>query len=130
MISTATKVADEQKIAEITEIKIKLGELQQIEKNTFEFALREIIRSQHPIFKKVKIELQVAKAVLRCRACGKDWPFGDIIKRLNSTESEAIHFVPEVVHAYIRCPECGSPDFEIAQGRGVWIDSILGERVD
>ena len=130
VVSTATKVAEEQRLEEITEVKIKLGQLQQIEKNTFEFALKEIIRLQYPMLKNAKIELQIEKTVLKCRVCGEDWFFVDVIKKMSSIESEAIHFVPEVAHAYIRCPECKSPDFEITQGRGVWIDSILGEQVD
>ncbi|MCK4571832.1 hydrogenase maturation nickel metallochaperone HypA, partial [candidate division WOR-3 bacterium] len=46
VISTAIKVAEEEKFKEITEIKIKLGELQQIEIEIFEFALKEIIQPQ------------------------------------------------------------------------------------
>jgi hydrogenase nickel incorporation protein HypA/HybF len=37
---------------------------------------------------------------------------------------EAIHFLPEAVHAYISCPNCGSFDFEIVGGRGVYIRRI------
>jgi hydrogenase nickel incorporation protein HypA/HybF len=40
--------------------------------------------------------------------------------------SEAIHFVPEMAHVYIKCPSCGSPDFEVVEGRGVWLQSIKG----
>jgi hydrogenase nickel incorporation protein HypA/HybF len=40
--------------------------------------------------------------------------------------AEAIHFVPEVAHTYIKCPSCGSPDFEIVEGRGVWLENIKG----
>ncbi len=130
VVSTAVKAAKEQGLGEITGIKIKLGQLQQIDKDTFEFALREIVRPQHPVSKKVNIDLQVEKAVLQCRVCGKNWTFGDTIKGLNSSKLEAIHFVPEVAHAYVRCPKCGNPDFKIVKGRGVWIDSISGERVD
>lgn len=129
VVSTAAKVAEKEKLSEITEIKIGLGQLQQIETNIFEFAIREIIRSQKTVFKKTKIVLQVQKAVMKCRNCGKKWASAAVVERLDSTDSEAIHFVPEVAHAYIRCPECKSPDFEIAQGRGVWINSISGEKV-
>ncbi len=127
VISTASKAAREQGLGEITEIKIKLGQLQQIEADIFEFALKEIVQAQKPLFENVKIQLQEEKVVLKCRACGYEWMFGDNMKELDHERSEAIHFVPETAHAYIRCPECGSPDFEILKGRGVWIDSITGE---
>ena len=56
-----------------------------------------------------------------------EWLFGEAIKGLSEEQSEAIHFIPEVAHVYIRCPECESPDFEFVKGRGVWIESIEGE---
>ncbi len=49
-------------------------------------------------------------------------------KELGENEQEAIHFVPEAAHAFIRCPACGSPDFEISKGRGVWVERITGMR--
>ena len=30
---------------------------------------------------------------------------------LEKDESEAIHFLPELAHTFIRCPQCGGPDF-------------------
>jgi hydrogenase nickel incorporation protein HypA/HybF len=39
-------------------------------------------------------------------------------------EREAVHFLPEAAHAYLRCPRCGSVDFDVAAGRGVSIVSI------
>jgi len=127
VISTVIKTARERGLGKITDININLGQLQQIESDIFEFALKEIIQSQKPLFKNVKIQLREEKAVLKCRACGHEWPFGDNIRELDHERSEAIHFVPEAAHAYIRCPKCESPDFEILKGRGVWIDSITGE---
>jgi hydrogenase nickel incorporation protein HypA/HybF len=32
---------------------------------------------------------------------------------------ESIHFLPESIYAYYRCPRCGSIDFEIVKGRGI-----------
>jgi hydrogenase nickel incorporation protein HypA/HybF len=47
---------------------------------------------------------------------------------LDEDETEAIHFMPEIAHIYIRCPQCKSPDFDIIQGRGVQVGVIEGER--
>ena len=129
VVSTVSKMAEKEKLSEITEVNIGLGQLQQIETDIFEFAIRENIRTKESLFKNTKIGIKVEKAFMKCRNCGKKWAFGDVVKELNLQDSEAIHFVPELAHAYIRCPECKSPDFEIAQGRGVWIDSILGKKV-
>jgi hydrogenase nickel incorporation protein HypA/HybF len=76
------------------------------------------------IFKKAKFRILRAKTALKCRVCGTTWQFN--IRKLDEQTAEAIHFVPEVAHTYIKCPKCGSPDFEILNGRGVWLESVKG----
>jgi len=127
VVLTAEKAAKEQGFQEIQEIIIKLGELQQIERDTFEFAIREIIQPSRSLFKKTKIQIHDEKAVLQCLRCGHKWTFKRDTEKLSPAEFEAIHFVPEVAHVYMPCPECKSPDYKIIQGRGVWVDSIVGE---
>lgn len=127
VISSVLKAAEEEGLGEITKIKIKMGELQQMDIEVFEFALREISQPQRPIMRKAKIELETEEAILKCRACGHEWLFSEAIKGLSEEQSEAIHFIPEVAHVYIRCPKCESPDFEFVKGRGVWIESIEGD---
>ncbi len=127
VISSVLKAAEEEGLGEITKIEIKIGELQQMDMRVFEFALREISQPQRPIMRKAKIELETEKAILKCRVCGHEWLFSEAIKGLSEEQAESIHFIPEVAHVYIRCPECESPDFEFMKGRGVWINSIEGE---
>ncbi|MCK4582169.1 hydrogenase maturation nickel metallochaperone HypA, partial [Candidatus Bathyarchaeota archaeon] len=64
----------------------------------------------------------------KCRNCGNEWDFTS--EGMTEDVSEAIHFVPEMAHVYIRCNECGSPDFEVAEGRGVWLATIKGVKGD
>jgi hydrogenase nickel incorporation protein HypA/HybF len=61
---------------------------------------------------------------MRCRACGHTWVFNK--KELDENMVEAIHFVPEIAHVYVKCSKCGSPDFEVLGGRGVWLVSVKG----
>jgi hydrogenase nickel incorporation protein HypA/HybF len=127
VISTAIKAAEEEGLTEITGIKIKIGELQQIDREIFEFALREIIQPQRPIVRKAKTDLEIERAILKCRICDEEWAFGDALKELTEEQSESIHFVPEIAHVHIRCPRCSSHDFEVVKGRGVWLDFVQGE---
>ena len=46
ILTAAVEAAEKEKLKKITEIKIGMGELQQIEQDIFEFALDEIIKSQ------------------------------------------------------------------------------------
>jgi len=123
VITAAQQIAEKEKLKEIKEATIKVGELQQIEQDILRFALSQL---KPKSFKNVKFYITKAKTTLKCRACGNTWLFRK--DKLDEAIAEAIHFVPEVAHAYIKCPKCGSPDFEISEGRGVWLENIKGVR--
>jgi hydrogenase nickel incorporation protein HypA/HybF len=123
IIAAASEVAEKEGLREVKEVEIKVGELQQIELDILEFALSQLKPAK---FKNANFNITIEKAQLNCRVCGHKWFFSK--EELNKNTSEAIHFVPEVAHAYIKCPKCGSPDFEILQGRGVLLESIKGEK--
>jgi len=124
VIATAIEESRKEGVKEITEIKLKIGELQQMELEVFEFALDELAKEQDELLTNVKIEMETEPAIFRCRVCGHEWDFEEA--GLSDDEGEAVHFAPEVAHAYVRCPSCKSPDFEVIQGRGVLIQSIKG----
>jgi len=121
VVSTTLKIAEEKGLKEIIELKIKIGELQQIDQEIFEFALSQL---RSPMFKNAKFSLETVKAELECRVCNHKWKFST--ENMDEDVSEFIHFIPEIAHTYLKCPKCGSPDFEILMGRGVWLDSIKG----
>ncbi|UCD14736.1 MAG: hydrogenase nickel incorporation protein HypA [Thermoplasmatales archaeon] len=128
IISAAVEAAEKEKLKTVTEIKIGIGELQQIEQDIFEFALGEIIKSHGNKLKNVKISIETERSILKCKSCEHTWNFGDAKKKLDDDEAEDIHFIPEVVFVHTRCPKCGSPDFEITTGRGISIISIKGKK--
>lgn len=128
IITASLEAAEKEKLEKITEINIQIGELQQIEQDIFEYALNEIIKTQDKKLKNVKICIETEKSTLKCKNCGHTWTFSEMEKKLNEDEAEAIHFIPEVAFVHARCPKCGSPDFEIAKGRGIIIKSIKGTR--
>ena len=127
ILTAAVEESKKEKMKKITEIKIALGELQQIQKDIFRFALDEIIKEQGGIFKNTKIIIKTEKSTLKCKNCQSAWSFSDMKKKLSQDEGESIHFIPEVAFVHTRCPKCGSPDFEIIAGRGVSITQIKGE---
>ncbi len=121
VIKTVIETAKKEGIGRIIEVKIKIGEMQQLEHEIFKIALTQL----KPVeLRDTEFKIEVDKTKLRCRVCGHEWFF----KKEGFGEEilEAIHFLPEVSHAYVKCPKCGSPDFEIVSGRGIWIDSIRG----
>ncbi|MCL2288651.1 MAG: hydrogenase nickel incorporation protein HypA [Candidatus Bathyarchaeota archaeon] len=121
ILTTAVKIADMEQLREVTQVTIRLGELQAADLEILKFALGEI---KSDLFKSAKFRFLKAKTVLKCRVCGISWPFKK--DSVDAEIVEAIHFVPEAAHTFIKCPKCVSPDFEIVSGRGVWLDSIKG----
>lgn len=86
-----------------------------------EFALSQLRKAE---FQNAKFRIERARARLRCRACGHTWVFSK--EKLDESMVEAIHFVPEMAHTYVKCARCSSPDFEVLEGRGVWLLSVKG----
>ena len=123
VISTVSQIAEKEGLKEVAEVEIKVGELQQIEREILEFALSQLKTLK---LKNVKFHIKTVKAELKCRVCGHKWIFRK--EKMNEEIAEAIHFVPEIAHTYIKCPKCGSPDFEILKGRGIWLESVRGLR--
>jgi hydrogenase nickel incorporation protein HypA/HybF len=123
ILKSAKEFADSEGLREVTEVTIRIGEFQQVEPPILRFALSEM-KSQ--TLKNAKFHILKAKSKLKCRVCSTKWQFD--MKKLDKATAEAIHFVPEVAHSYVKCPKCGSPDFEIASGRGVWLESVKGAK--
>jgi hydrogenase nickel incorporation protein HypA/HybF len=126
VIATAVEESQKEGMTEITEITVLIGELQQIEFEPFTFALDEITQRHGKLLQNAQVKLEDEPAIFKCRVCGTEWNYQRA--GLDEAEGEAVHFAPEVVHAYMRCPKCKSPDFKVVQGRGVTIQRIKGLR--
>ena len=123
VIKTAEEIAEKEALIQVGEVTVRIGELQQVERRIFRFALNQLKPAN---MKNAKFHILSAKTTLRCRVCGNTWIFNK--RSVDKETAEAIHFVPEVAHTYIKCPKCSSPDFEIVQGRGIWLESIRGAK--
>jgi len=121
VISTVSQIAEKEGLKKVAEVEIRVGELQQIELDILEFALSQLKTLK---LKNVKFRIKTVNAELKCRVCGQKWIFRK--EKIDEEIAEAIHFVPEIAHTYIKCPKCGSPDFEILKGRGIWLESVRG----
>ncbi|MCW3998011.1 MAG: hydrogenase nickel incorporation protein HypA [Candidatus Bathyarchaeota archaeon] len=121
VITAASKIAVKEELKEIKEIIVKIGELQQVDEDILIFAFNQLKKD---LFRNTLFYIVKAKSKLECRVCGFKWDFKT--QNLDENTVESIHFVPEVAHAYIKCLRCGSPDFEIIEGRGIWLEEIRG----
>ena len=124
VLKSSIKEAKKRNLKKLLEVKIVLGDLQGIEEEIVKFGLDSMKKgtmAEEADFIFIKED-----AAFQCRNCQHTWNLKDT--NINDeTIKESIHFVPEVVHSFVRCPACGSPDFEVVKGRGIYIDEITGE---
>jgi len=96
-------------------VEIVLGELQSVD----EEVLAEYIKlySEEQGLRDFTWSFRREKARFRCSACGHEWGLEE--SGLSEYEREAVHFLPEAIHAILKCPRCGSSLFDVIGGRGV-----------
>ena len=121
-IKKYTKPQVSQKIVKAV---LMFGELQAVDPDVFSEGLKYLLPDAE-IDAEIEFEafmMETDPAALTCRNCGREWLLEETAGLSDDTR-ESIHFLPETVHSYVSCTECGSADFEISRGRGVTIKSI------
>lgn len=119
VIDTTIEIKKEKGYGPLKKVVVGIGELQDIDIEIFSTAVEGIKRETE--LKDTHFEFRIERAILKCNNCGNEWFYRDTLKKLGEVERENIHFIPETVHIYIKCPRCGSVDFELKSGRGVFI---------
>ncbi|MBI4720000.1 MAG: hydrogenase nickel incorporation protein HypA [Chitinivibrionia bacterium] len=127
VIVTVMKEAEKNHLTQVTTVVVRVGELQQIDLDIFKSAIESLRGALELPIPIGTVQVEEEKSLLTCRTCGREWTFHRDRRGLQEVQSEAIHFIPEIARTYLKCPACGSPDFQLTKGRGVSIDSIEGE---
>ncbi len=128
IVRTAIEFAKTHGNDKILGIRVVLGELQDVNEEILKFAIDEIKKGT--IAEDAEVEFVLEEAEFRCRNCGHEWKLREVRESFNERIKEDIHFIPEVVHAFLACPKCGSRDFEVVKGRGVYLSAIKVEGED
>ncbi len=118
IISSLLETA-EKRNARVLSFEVRVGELAQFDIGLVRALLNEL-RAGTP--------LEGAKAVVRresskvkCLSCGSVWGFNDVVRSMSEDEREVVHYFPELLSSYTRCPSCSKSYFEIEGGRSVRI---------
>ncbi|MEM0025010.1 MAG: hydrogenase nickel incorporation protein HypA [Zestosphaera sp.] len=112
-------------VKRLKSVRIGLGELQSVDEEILRFALTELMKAEGYELSEDSVVFVKRAARFQCRRCGYSWSLNNV--SLGDDEKEAIHFIPEVIHAYLSCPKCGSRDFEVVEGRGVEVLEVITE---
>ncbi|MDR0645846.1 MAG: hydrogenase nickel incorporation protein HypA [Elusimicrobiota bacterium] len=123
--AAAKDVAKKENLKKVDAITVVLGELQDIAGNIFA-EIFEDVKKNYAGVANAKLIIESEAAKFRCLNCGNI--FGLNRKGLPHETNEAMHFLPETAKLYIKCEKCGSTDFKIIQGRGVFIKEIKGDK--
>jgi len=126
VVMAALAEAERSGLTRIERIEVSVGQLQQISEDVFLFAVHKVIPDTLAPLRDVEVRVTVEPAGFRCRACERGFALDDVATALAPEQAEAVHFIPELAHAFLRCPDCGSPDFEVASGRGVRLVEVSG----
>ncbi|WP_048149849.1 hydrogenase nickel incorporation protein HypA [Palaeococcus ferrophilus] len=128
IVRTALDYAQREGASKLLAIHVVLGELQDVNAEVVEFAMKELLKGT--IGEGAEVVFEEEEAVFKCRDCGHEWRLREVKEGFDERIKEDIHFIPEVVHAFLACPKCGSRDFEVLKGRGVYISGIKIEKGD
>ena len=120
VVLTALETAEKRGLERIGLLDVRVGELQRIRPGTLELCLQSVLPEGESPLSSAEIRVELERARFRFRPCGDS--FG--LAETGEAETEAIHFVPELARAFMGCPACGSPDFEVLAGRGVSIAAL------
>ncbi len=126
VVDAALQAAAAAGFSRITRIAVRVGELQAIEPDSFEFALKEVLPLEERCLTDTVIAIEREPARFRCRPCQRTFSLTEVRPSAPGEVLEAIHFIPELAHAFLCCPSCQSPDFEVIAGRGVSIEALEG----
>ncbi len=99
---------------EKAKITIIIGELQNIDVDALRQYIELYLKQE-----KNAIDYKVEKTIIKCNKCNNIFGLEKTV--IGEEEKELIHFIPEAIHAFIKCPQCGSKDIDVIQGRGIRI---------
>jgi hydrogenase nickel insertion protein HypA len=130
VLKAALTAADEAGMDRIDRIVVKVGELQQIKRELFEFSLTTVLPAKDARLSGAQFDVSEEPVRFECRSCGTGYGRDEAGIDGDGDQGEAVHFIPELSHAFARCPSCGSPDFDIRAGRGIMLERIEGSSDD
>ena len=124
VILAVKSVALKEGLRSVTEVTLSVGDLAQIDREVFLEALK-ILSSEYGLGD-INFVIEGEESSFKCNSCGFEWRWSQvkdsILRELCGDAIECdnpIHFIPDLINAFMKCPKCGSPDFEITSGYDV-----------
>lgn len=113
----------EERGGNVRSFRVRVGELAQFDIQVIRDLLAEL-RNGTPL-QGARVTVEIEGAKIRCLSCNEEWRFKDVASQVPPDEREVIHFLPELVSSYFRCPSCSKSYFEIREGRSVTVAEVV-----
>ena len=107
----------------VMSFKVGIGELAQFDTHLVRQLLSDL-RKGTPL-EEAEVVVQTEKSKIRCLSCGADLDFQELIGPLSDDEREMVHFLPELLSSFSKCPSCSKSYFEIEEGRSVRVAEVV-----
>ncbi|MGB9659726.1 MAG: hydrogenase/urease maturation nickel metallochaperone HypA [Nitrososphaerales archaeon] len=121
IISHVIDFAHERK-GHVVSFKVAVGEFAQFDKRLIRELLVELVKGTE--LEKAKMIVEIERAETKCLYCNSKWGVNELLEPLSNDQKEMIHFLPELLNSFTKCPKCGKSDFEIEKGRSVRVAEV------
>lgn len=114
---------------------VKVGTLSMIDPKIMEEALATISKGTE--IEGIKFNVEGAETRFTCMRCSTDWTFKDVEEQVRASvprdllisdesgeKDMPMHYFPELVYAWMRCPKCGSRDYRMTSASGVILEKV------
>ena len=135
VVSSLIDFARREGVKKILEVEVAYGEVMDLDRDILAEAIRVLSRGS-PL-EGASILLREEEAKFRCNSCGAEWGMEEALSSISSEIGvleepggieSPLHFLPDLAPALIKCPRCGSRDFELSSGKGVRVLRVVVER--
>jgi Zn finger protein HypA/HybF involved in hydrogenase expression len=112
-----------EKGGKVKSFRVGIGELAQFDLRLVK-QLLEDTRLGTPL-QDAEVAVEVEQSKIRCLGCGKVWGFSELSGKMSDEEKEMVHFLPELLNSFAKCPSCSRSFFEIEGGRSVRLIEVV-----
>ena len=119
----AVEETAKQRGGRVKSFRVGVGELAQFDLRLVRQLLEDTRRGTHLQGAVATVEVEQSK--IRCMSCGKEWNFRELSGQMSEEEKEMVHFLPELLNSFAKCPSCSKSFFEIEEGRSVRLIEVV-----
>ena len=133
VVNSLLSFAREEGVSSFREVELTFGEVMELNREIFRTAFKELSRGT-PL-EGARLVIRLEPAIFRCNACGHTWNFEEahrmlshelgILEEPSGDRESPLHFLPDLARALLKCPSCGSRDFELVSGKDLRISRVV-----